>query len=53
MIFCGIVGYIVFEIVKDERYSKSVDMWVFGCVLYIFLCGFFCEYFQIVMIDIN
>lgn len=28
------------EIVKDERYSKSVDMWALGCVLYTLLCGF-------------
>ncbi|KAK0498485.1 kinase-like domain-containing protein [Armillaria luteobubalina] len=27
-------------IVKDERYSKSVDMWALGCVLYTLLCGF-------------
>lgn len=44
MIFCGIVGYIVFEIVKDECYFKLVDMWVFGCVLYILLCGFLLFY---------
>ena len=25
---------------KDERYSKSVDMWAMGCVLYTLLCGF-------------
>ncbi|KAH9938670.1 kinase-like domain-containing protein [Fomitopsis serialis] len=28
------------QIVKDERYSKSVDMWALGCVLYTLLCGF-------------
>lgn len=37
---CGTVGYTAPEIVKDERYSKSVDMWAFGCVLYTILCGF-------------
>ncbi|KAJ8659606.1 hypothetical protein O0I10_004585 [Lichtheimia ornata] len=37
---CGTVGYTAPEIVKDERYSKSVDMWALGCVLYTFLCGF-------------
>ncbi|KAM0316062.1 hypothetical protein ACHAPQ_011438, partial [Fusarium lateritium] len=31
---CGTVGYTAPEIVKDERYSKSVDMWALGCVLY-------------------
>ncbi|KAJ5094144.1 Serine/threonine-protein kinase srk1 [Penicillium angulare] len=30
---CGTVGYTAPEIVKDERYSKSVDMWAMGCVL--------------------
>lgn len=37
---CGTVGYTAPEIVKDERYSQSVDMWATGCVLYTLLCGF-------------
>lgn len=37
---CGTVGYTAPEIVKDQRYSKSVDMWAIGCVLYTLLCGF-------------
>lgn len=37
---CGTVGYTAPEIVKDQRYSKSVDMWALGCVLYTILCGF-------------
>ncbi|KAH7029968.1 kinase-like domain-containing protein [Macrophomina phaseolina] len=37
---CGTVGYTAPEIVNDERYSKSVDMWALGCVLYTLLCGF-------------
>lgn len=37
---CGTVGYTAPEIVKDQRYSKSVDMWALGCVLYTMLCGF-------------
>ncbi|CAJ0640477.1 14913_t:CDS:2 [Entrophospora sp. SA101] len=37
---CGTVGYTAPEIVKDERYSKSVDIWALGCVLYTLLCGF-------------
>lgn len=37
---CGTVGYTAPEIVKDETYSKSVDMWALGCVLYTVLCGF-------------
>ncbi|KAI8049787.1 kinase-like domain-containing protein [Gilbertella persicaria] len=34
---CGTVGYTAPEIVKDQRYSKSVDMWALGCVLYTLL----------------
>ncbi|KAI9293036.1 Pkinase-domain-containing protein, partial [Neoconidiobolus thromboides FSU 785] len=37
---CGTVGYTAPEIVKDELYSYSVDMWALGCVLYTLLCGF-------------
>lgn len=37
---CGTVGYTAPEIVRDQRYSKSVDMWAMGCVLYTLLCGF-------------
>ncbi|CEP14202.1 hypothetical protein [Parasitella parasitica] len=37
---CGTVGYTAPEIVNDMRYSKSVDMWALGCVLYTMLCGF-------------
>lgn len=37
---CGTVGYTAPEIVRDERYSRSVDIWALGCVLYTMLCGF-------------
>ncbi|CAA22861.1 MAPK-activated protein kinase Srk1 [Schizosaccharomyces pombe] len=37
---CGTMGYTAPEIVRDERYSKGVDMWALGCVLYTILCGF-------------
>ncbi|KAI9491644.1 kinase-like domain-containing protein [Zychaea mexicana] len=37
---CGTVGYTAPEIVRDQKYSKSVDMWALGCVLYTMLCGF-------------
>lgn len=37
---CGTVGYTAPEIVRDQRYSKAVDMWAIGCVLYTMLCGF-------------
>ncbi|KAL1923717.1 uncharacterized protein VTP21DRAFT_8697 [Calcarisporiella thermophila] len=37
---CGTVGYAAPEIVRDQHYGKSVDMWALGCVLYTMLCGF-------------
>lgn len=37
---CGTVGYAAPEIVRNEQYSLSVDMWALGCVLYTLLCGF-------------
>lgn len=37
---CGTVGYTAPEIVRDKTYSKSVDTWAIGCVLYTILCGF-------------
>ncbi|EMR08052.1 hypothetical protein PNEG_03494 [Pneumocystis murina B123] len=37
---CGTIGYTAPEIIKDQKYSKCVDMWALGCVLYTFLCGF-------------
>ncbi|KAL7658266.1 hypothetical protein ACMYSQ_004399 [Aspergillus niger] len=36
----GTVGYTAHEINSDKRYSKSIDMWELGCILYTFLCGF-------------
>ena len=37
---CGTVGYAAPEVIRDQKYSKSVDMWAIGCVLYTMLCGF-------------
>lgn len=37
---CGTVGNTAPEIVNNEQYSKSIDMWALGCVLYTMLCGF-------------
>ncbi|KAI8062675.1 kinase-like domain-containing protein [Gongronella butleri] len=37
---CGTMGYTAPEIVLRRGYSKSVDMWALGCVLYTMLCGF-------------
>ena len=37
---CGTVGYTAPEVIKEQRYCKSVDIWALGCVLYTLLCGF-------------
>ncbi|KTW29026.1 uncharacterized protein T551_02300 [Pneumocystis jirovecii RU7] len=37
---CGTISYTAPEILKDQKYSKCVDMWALGCVLYTLLCGF-------------
>ncbi|KAI8097671.1 kinase-like domain-containing protein [Halteromyces radiatus] len=37
---CGTVGYTAPEVVTDQRYSKSVDLWSLGVLLYTMLCGF-------------
>ena len=34
------MGYAAPEIVRNNQYSLSVDMWALGCVLYTLLCGF-------------
>eukprot|EP00940_MAST-03C_sp_MAST-3C-sp2_P003247 g3247.t1 len=36
----GTPGYCAPEIYRHVPYGKAVDMWSFGCVLYILLCGF-------------
>ncbi|PIA18732.1 Pkinase-domain-containing protein [Coemansia reversa NRRL 1564] len=37
---CGTTGYAAPEVVRDELYTKSVDMWGLGCMLYAMVCGF-------------
>ncbi|KAJ8329609.1 Protein kinase, variant 2 [Batrachochytrium dendrobatidis] len=37
---CGTFEYSAPEIFRDEYYSKSVDLWALGCVLYTLLCGY-------------
>lgn len=37
----GTVGYIAPEILTQQPYSKPADMWSFGIILYILLCGQF------------
>ncbi|RKO82889.1 kinase-like domain-containing protein, partial [Blyttiomyces helicus] len=37
---CGTVGYTAPEILRSEVYSRGVDMWALGVVIYSMLCGF-------------
>lgn len=37
---CGTLLYTAPEVVRNQRYCKSVDVWSIGCVLYTLLCGF-------------
>ncbi|KAJ2597148.1 MAPK-activated protein kinase Srk1 [Coemansia sp. RSA 1804] len=37
---CGTTGYAAPEVVRDELYTKAVDMWGLGCMLYAMVCGF-------------
>ena len=37
--YCGTLGYIAPEIKDGLPYTKKVDMWSLGCILYNLLCG--------------
>eukprot|EP00803_Ostreobium_quekettii_P009708 evm.model.scf_2298.2 EVM.evm.TU.scf_2298.2 scf_2298:14531-21144(-) len=36
---CGTTDFMAPEIVNQQDYTQSIDMWSLGCVLYVMLCG--------------
>lgn len=38
--YCGTPGYMAPEILKKDNYGKPVDLWAFGVILYILICGY-------------
>lgn len=52
----GTIQYLAPEILNDEEYTESVDIWSAGIVLYMMLCGeypFNAEYQQDLILEIQ
>ena len=37
--FCGTFEYMAPEIIREEPYDKSIDIWAIGVITYLMLCG--------------
>eukprot|EP01083_Nonionella_stella_P012183 34572_1 len=37
---CGTPGYVAPEIIRQQPYDETVDLWALGVIIYILLCGY-------------
>ena len=37
--FCGTLEYLAPEVVKEQIYTKEIDYWTFGCLLFEMIAG--------------